>query len=111
MQWGRRYFVAWRGIRCHANAAVLAEPLHWREHWRLISRARRRRTAPVDLMGCDRLADRDAPPAAFRLETLVAGILSAQTKDGANAAAVARLQARCKLPGCSAALERQLQPN
>jgi len=81
------------------GAAEARGPPRWREQWRLIERARRRRTAPVDVMGCDRLGNRLAPARQFRLETLVSGILSAQTKDGANAAAVGRLQAACRADG------------
>lgn len=53
--------------------------------------------APVDTMGCERLADPAASPADQRFQTLVSLMLSSQTKDTVTAAAVARLQA--ELPG------------
>ena len=53
--------------------------------------------APVDTMGCERLADPSASPADQRFQTLVSLMLSSQTKDAVTAAAVARLQA--ELPG------------
>ncbi|KAK7749982.1 alpha,alpha-trehalase nth1 [Diatrype stigma] len=48
--------------------------------------------AAVDTMGCERLALADASPRDQRLHTLVALMLSSQTKDTTNAAAMRRLQ-------------------
>jgi len=48
--------------------------------------------APVDTMGCERLADVDADPKTYRFQTLVSLMLSSQTKDQVTAAAVKRLQ-------------------
>lgn len=48
--------------------------------------------AAVDTMGCERLADRAASPRDQRFHTLVALMLSSQTKDTTNAAAMRRLQ-------------------
>ena len=48
--------------------------------------------AAVDTMGCERLALTDAPPLVQRFQTLVALMLSSQTKDTTNAVAMRRLQ-------------------
>lgn len=48
--------------------------------------------AAVDTMGCERLADVRASPRDQRFHTLVALMLSSQTKDTTNAAAMHRLQ-------------------
>lgn len=48
--------------------------------------------APVDTMGCERLALATASPRDQRLQTLVALMLSSQTKDAVTAAAMRRLQ-------------------
>jgi endonuclease-3 len=48
--------------------------------------------AAVDTMGCERLADRSASPRDQRFHTLVALMLSSQTKDTVNAVVMRRLQ-------------------
>lgn len=48
--------------------------------------------AAVDTMGCERLADVTASPRDQRFQTLVALMLSSQTKDTTNAVAMRRLQ-------------------
>ena len=48
--------------------------------------------AAVDTMGCERLASADASPRDQRFQTLVALMLSSQTKDTTNALAMRRLQ-------------------
>uniref|UniRef100_A0A915N0R9 DNA-(apurinic or apyrimidinic site) lyase n=1 Tax=Meloidogyne javanica TaxID=6303 RepID=A0A915N0R9_MELJA len=53
--------------------------------------------APVDLMGCHTCADKNADPKTFRFQTLVALMLSSQTKDQVTSAAMERL----KTAGCS----------
>jgi endonuclease III len=58
-------------------------------------RQRRLPPAPVDVIGCDCLADKDAPEAVRRFQTLLALMLSSQTKDEVTAAAMARLKASC----------------
>lgn len=54
--------------------------------------------AAVDTMGCERLADPAASPRDQRFHTLVALMLSSQTKDTTNAVAMRRLQT--ELPAC-----------
>ncbi|KAK3186584.1 alpha,alpha-trehalase nth1 [Lecanicillium sp. MT-2017a] len=48
--------------------------------------------AAVDTMGCERLADRQASPKDQRFHTLVALMLSSQTKDTTNAVVMKKLQ-------------------
>lgn len=48
--------------------------------------------AAVDTMGCDKLADPTASPRDRRFQTLVALMLSSQTKDTTNAVAMQRLK-------------------
>lgn len=55
--------------------------------------------APVDTMGCERLALPTASPLDRRLHTLVSLMLSSQTKDTVNAVAMRRLQT--ELPPCT----------
>ncbi len=55
--------------------------------------------AAVDTMGCERLALASASPRDRRFHTLVALMLSSQTKDTVNAEAMARLQK--ELPACA----------
>lgn len=68
--------------------------------WEAMYEAVRRMRAPggaaygaaVDTMGCERLADRNASPKDQRFHTLIALMLSSQTKDTTNAGAMARLR-------------------
>jgi endonuclease-3 len=48
--------------------------------------------AAVDTMGCERLADKNASPKDQRFHTLIALMLSSQTKDTVNAVAMQRLK-------------------
>ncbi|KAI1389869.1 DNA glycosylase [Hypoxylon trugodes] len=48
--------------------------------------------AAVDTMGCERLAETSASPRVRRFQTLIALMLSSQTKDTTNAVAMKRLQ-------------------
>ncbi|EEB08566.1 DNA endonuclease III [Schizosaccharomyces japonicus yFS275] len=56
------------------------EPKNWREVYGQIKAMKSKIIAPVDNMGCHTLADRKDPK-VFRLQTLVALMLSSQTKD------------------------------
>lgn len=69
----------------------------WRAHLRGIQLMRTAGGAPVDSMGCERTSDADAPPAVRRFQTLVSLMLSSQTKDEVNYAAMLRL--RAQVPG------------
>lgn len=62
--------------------------------------------AAVDTMGCERLAEESASPRDRRFQTLVALMLSSQTKDTTNAVAMMRLQTElpAHAPGAPAGL-------
>lgn len=72
-----------------------------RKELRLIKRLRRDRRAPVDSIGCERLADGKASRRDFEWQCLTAALLSSQTRDQATAEAMARLRAG-KLASCRA---------
>eukprot|EP00440_Ansanella_granifera_P038707 gb/GFBE01041996.1/.p1 GENE.gb/GFBE01041996.1/~~gb/GFBE01041996.1/.p1 ORF type:complete len:294 (+),score=57.37 gb/GFBE01041996.1/:1-882(+) len=63
----------------------------WKADLALIKRLRARRDAPVDTVGCERLADPRARKADFEWQCLVSAMLSSQTRDQANAEAMAKL--------------------
>lgn len=73
------------------------EPKGWRQAYGHIETMRKLKNAPVDTMGCAELGDKLASPLDFRFQTLVALMLSSQTKDEVTAGAVQRL--RQELPG------------
>ncbi|KAK8089222.1 hhH-GPD superfamily base excision DNA repair protein [Apiospora hydei] len=77
------------------NTAIVAPPSDWEEMYDLVKAMRLTgpaRDAAVDTMGCERLALPTASPKDQRLHTLVALMLSSQTKDTTNAVAMRRLQ-------------------
>ncbi|RUS34976.1 putative DNA repair protein NTG1 [Jimgerdemannia flammicorona] len=80
-------------------AAPATAPVGWETTYDLIKRYRATTIAPVDTMGCERLAEvgENVDPKTTRFQTLVSLMLSSQTKDQVTAAAIANLRAR--LPG------------
>ncbi|KAG9296378.1 hypothetical protein G9A89_014970 [Geosiphon pyriformis] len=79
---------------------VPSEPSNWKEVLESLKKYRIGITAPVDTMGCERLADpvsEIVTPQISRFQTLVALMLSSQTKDNVTAQAVHNLKER--LPG------------
>ena len=72
----------------------LEPPPGWRRTWDCVRALRADRTAVVDSMGCEKLADPDASDEDRRYHTLVSLMLSSQTKDTVNAATMAKLVAR-----------------
>ena len=72
-------------------------PPNWEEIYNLTKEMRSRVIAPVDTVGCERLADVQATPKDRRFQTLVALMLSSQTKDTVTAVAMKRLKE--ELPG------------
>ncbi|KAL2159665.1 hypothetical protein VTH06DRAFT_2234 [Thermothelomyces fergusii] len=80
-----------------ATGAVTVEPpSDWEEMYELVRQMRvggAAANAAVDTMGCERLADPEASPRERRFHTLVALMLSSQTRDEVNAEAMARLRA------------------
>ncbi|RDA86314.1 hypothetical protein CP532_5689 [Ophiocordyceps camponoti-leonardi (nom. inval.)] len=83
----------------HANATA---PTGWEAMYEAVRRMRApggvAHGAAVDTMGCERLADTQATAKEQRFHTLVALMLSSQTKDTVNAAAMHRL--KTELPPC-----------
>lgn len=72
----------------------VSPPSDWEEIYRLVKEMRLSgpaSNAAVDTMGCERLAGKDASPKDKRFHTLVALMLSSQTKDTVTAEAMARL--------------------
>ena len=72
-------------------------PPNWERVYELTREMRLRTPAPVDTMGCERLADKADSPKNQRFQTLVSLMLSSQTKDTVTAAAIRSLQSG--LPG------------
>jgi endonuclease-3 len=76
------------------GTTTVSPPSDWEEIYRLVKEMRvsgPAANAAVDTMGCERLAGRDASPKDKRFHTLVALMLSSQTKDTVTAEAMARL--------------------
>lgn len=67
-------------------------PTNWEQVYNLTAEMRKRVIAPVDTMGCESAAEDDRPPLERRLQTLVALMLSSQTKDPVTFAAMRNLQ-------------------
>lgn len=72
-------------------------PSDWKDMYDAIAEMRKLYRAPVDDMGCERLAEEAAPPEVHRYQTLTALMLSSQTKDTTTAVAMRNL--RTQLPG------------
>jgi endonuclease III len=72
-------------------------PPTWERIYQLTQEMRKRTLAPVDLMGCEALAEPARSPRDQRYQTLTALMLSSQTKDQVTAAAMKNLQQT--LPG------------
>lgn len=76
---------------------VTLPPPNWERVYDTTAAMRKRVLAPVDTMGCESLAEDQRSPQDRRLQTLVALMLSSQTKDTVTAAAMQNLQQN--LPG------------
>lgn len=72
-------------------------PPNWNIVYDLLEALREKEKAPVDTMGCERLADATATPVVQRFQTLVSLMLSSQTKDTVTSVVVRKLQV--ELPG------------
>lgn len=66
-------------------------PQNWSELWKGIVAYRKTLVAPVDTIGCDKLLDHNAPKSVQRYHTLVALMLSSQTRDEATAETMEKL--------------------
>jgi endonuclease-3 len=67
-------------------------PDNWRDVYSLVQELRRDRTAPCDAEGAEALPEPNLDPKVFRFQTLVALMLSSQTKDAMVGQAMRRLQ-------------------
>jgi endonuclease-3 len=80
------------------NGNIKVEPpANWEQMYSITAEMRKRVLAPVDTMGCESLAEESRSPLDRRLQTLVALMLSSQTKDTVTAVAMKNLQEN--LPG------------
>ncbi|CAD5124098.1 DgyrCDS12400 [Dimorphilus gyrociliatus] len=73
------------------------EPENWKIHIKNIEKMRSEREAPVDTMGCDAVGDKKAEGHVYRYQVLISLMLSSQTKDQVNDAAMSKL----KKHGCN----------
>ena len=81
-----------------ADGMVKIEPpANWEEIYALTREMRNENVAPVDTMGCESLADKQRSPRDQRFQTLIALMLSSQTKDTVTAVAMRGMQER--MPG------------
>lgn len=67
-------------------------PKNWEQIYAVTTEMRKNIVAPVDTMGCESLAEAHRSPLDQRLQTLVALMLSSQTKDTVTAVAMKQLQ-------------------
>jgi endonuclease-3 len=67
-------------------------PPNWEKVYSITAEMRKKVLAPVDTMGCESLAERNRSPIDRRLQTLIALMLSSQTKDTVTAVAMKTLQ-------------------
>ncbi|KAF1983225.1 DNA glycosylase [Aulographum hederae CBS 113979] len=70
------------------DSTATTPPPHWQQQYALALEMRKLHIAPVDTMGCERLADEKCSARDRRFQTLVSLMLSSQTKDTVTAAAV-----------------------
>lgn len=78
--------------KAHPTVQTKKPPASWRRDYPIIQELRVEKDAPVDYVGCDRLADAKASRKDFEWQCLVAAMLSSQTKDQQNAEAMAQLR-------------------
>lgn len=76
------------------NSTESWEPKNWKEILENIRKMRVNEDAPVDSVGCERSYDENASPKLMRFQVLVSLMLSSQTKDEINHAAMVRLRKR-----------------
>ncbi|CAI5734557.1 unnamed protein product [Hyaloperonospora brassicae] len=68
-----------------------SEPVGWREMWKGIEDMRANEDAEVDKYGCEVFSSKGLLPHVCRFHVLIAAMMSSQTKDPVNAAAMDRL--------------------
>ncbi|KAI4140494.1 MAG: hypothetical protein LQ341_003823 [Variospora aurantia] len=78
---------------------AIQPPANWEEIYTAVQEMRKQVLAPVDTMGCESLAEDNRSPQDQRFQTLIALMLSSQTKDTTTALAIRRLQTSLPAPG------------
>ncbi|KAG9655988.1 DNA glycosylase, partial [Aureobasidium melanogenum] len=78
--------------RIKGESGRVEPPPNWEQVYNMTAEMRKKVLAPVDTMGCEPLAERDRSPIDRRLQTLIALMLSSQTKDTVTAVAMKTLQ-------------------
>ncbi|MCJ1391886.1 DNA N-glycosylase and apurinic/apyrimidinic (AP) lyase [Xylographa bjoerkii] len=86
-----------------AGEVEIHPPAHWEEVYEAVREMRKRVLAPVDTMGCESLADEGLSERDQRFQTLIALMLSSQTKDTTTAATIHNLQTSLPFPGLTLA--------
>ncbi|KAL8676716.1 MAG: hypothetical protein Q9186_006782 [Xanthomendoza sp. 1 TL-2023] len=81
-----------------SGQVTIHPPANWQEIYGLVQEMRRKILAPVDTMGCESLAEDTRSPRDQRFQTLIALMLSSQTKDTTTALAMKRLQSELPSP-------------
>ncbi|RPA83037.1 DNA glycosylase [Ascobolus immersus RN42] len=84
-------------FRSPKKRAGVPPPKNWEEMFNRVREMRKLSLAPVDTMGCERLALDTVSAKDKRFQTLISLMLSSQTKDTVNAIAMNNLQTQ--LPG------------
>ncbi|KAM0213020.1 hypothetical protein ACHAQI_004540 [Fusarium lateritium] len=85
-----------KAVDATTGATKIEPPSDWEAIYDTVRKMRapggRAHGAAVDTMGCERLADQSASPKDQRFHTLVALMLSSQTKDTVNAVVMRKMQ-------------------
>jgi endonuclease-3 len=79
-------------IKGEDGSFTVQPPSNWEEMYALTRQMRNENLAPVDTMGCESLAERTRTPRDQRFQTLIALMLSSQTKDTVTAVAMKGMQ-------------------
>ncbi|KAL8942580.1 MAG: hypothetical protein Q9216_001562 [Gyalolechia sp. 2 TL-2023] len=82
-----------------SGEVTIHPPANWQEIYTAVQEMRKKVLAPVDTMGCESLAEDTRTPRDKRFQTLIALMLSSQTKDTTTALAMNRLQTELPPPG------------
>lgn len=84
-------------IKGNDGSVKMEPPPNWEEIYTLTREMRNENVAPVDTMGCESLAEKNRSPRDRRFQTLIALMLSSQTKDTVTAPVMRGMQE--KMPG------------
>jgi len=79
-------------VKTEHGGVKMEPPSNWAEIYALTREMRDENPAPVDTMGCESLAEKHQSPRDQRFQTLIALMLSSQTKDTVNAVAMRNMQ-------------------